>query len=189
MEVLIDYKNLTYFKEPRKLLQRQAQWLLFLQDFDLAYHALPSTQMATRDALSYQDNMDTSLDNMNVQLLLSYIFNQQIQAIDVALMDKINNSSSSDPLVLQVVHQMEKELLLFNRSQAKDWTFNDAQLYFKHHLYIPEVAHHNLVNTAYCSFKGGHKGHLQTIMLLSKDYWWPGLSTYIQKFASMCVVF
>ena len=30
VEVLMDHKNLTYFKKPRKLLRRQAWWLLFL---------------------------------------------------------------------------------------------------------------------------------------------------------------
>ena len=153
----MDHKNLTYFKEPRKLSWRQAWWLLFLQDFDLAYWALPGTQMAPANTLSHQDDMDTSLDNMNVQPLLSNAFNQQIWAINMALVDEIKHLSSSNPLVLQAVHQMKKELLLFNRSQAKDWTFDDRQLYFKHCLYILEVACHDLVNVTHCSFERGHK--------------------------------
>ena len=40
---------------------------------------------------------------------------------------------------------------------------------------MPEVAHHNLVAAAHCSFKGSHGSHLHTITLLSKNYWWPGL--------------
>ena len=52
MEVLTDHKNLTYFKKPQKLSQRQAQWLLFLQDFDMIYWALPGMQMAPANPLS-----------------------------------------------------------------------------------------------------------------------------------------
>ena len=77
------------------------------------------------------------------QLLPSNIFDHQLWAIDVALANKIKNSSSSDPLVLQAVHQMEKELLLFNRSTIKDWTFDDGQLYYKICLYVPEPACHD----------------------------------------------
>ena len=113
-------------------MQRQAQWLLFLQDFDLAYQALPSTQMAPTNAPSHQNDVDTSLNNANVQLLPSNAFDQQIWAINVALADKIKDSSSSNLLALQAVHQMEKELPLFNRSWTKDWTFNNGWLYFKH---------------------------------------------------------
>ena len=125
MEVLTDYKNLTYFKEIQRLSQRQAWWLLFLQNFNMVYQALPGTQMAPTDALYCQDDMNTTQDNTDIQLLPSNTFNQQLQAIDMALADKIKDSSSSNPLVLQAVHQMEKELPLFNRSRAEDWTFDN----------------------------------------------------------------
>ena len=100
MEVLTDHKNLTYFKEPQRLSQRQAQWLLFLQYFNMMYWALPGTQMTPADTLSHQDDVDTTQDNTDVQLLPSNTFDQQIWAIDRALADKIKDSSSSNPLVL-----------------------------------------------------------------------------------------
>ena len=56
--------------------------------------------MAPADALSYQDDMDTTKDNMDIQLLPPNTFNQQLQAINVALADKIKNPSSSDLLIL-----------------------------------------------------------------------------------------
>ena len=187
-EILTDHKNLTYFKEPHKLSWRQARWLLFLQDFSMVYQALSSTQMASADALSHRNDMDTTLDNTNIQLLPSNTFNQQICAIDMTLAIKIKNSSSSNLLVLQAIHQREKELLLFNKSKAKDWTFDDGCLYLKTHLYMSKVAHHDLVTATHCSFAGSHGSHLYTIVLLSKDYWWPGLSTYVWKCVSECVV-
>ena len=65
---------------------------------------------------------------MDIQLLFPDTFDQQLQAIDVALVDKIKDSSASDLLVLQAIHQMEKELPLFNKWRAEDWTFDDGQL-------------------------------------------------------------
>ena len=127
--------------------------------------------MTPMNTLSHCDNVDTIQDNADVQLLSSDTFNQQLQAIDVALADKIKDSFSSDPLVLQVIHQMEKELPLFNRSRAEDWTFDNGHLYYKTHLYVLESACHNLVTTTHSSFKGGHDSHLRTIALLSKHYW------------------
>ena len=76
VEALIDHKNLTYFKEPCKLFQRQAWWLLFLQDFNMVYWALFDTQMSPADALSHLDDVDAILDNTNVQLLPSDAFDQ-----------------------------------------------------------------------------------------------------------------
>ena len=91
----------------------------------MVYQALPKTQMAPVDALSYRDNMDTIQDNTDIQLLPPNAFNQQLWAINIALADKIKDSSSSNPLILQAIHQMEIELPLFNRSRAEDWTFDD----------------------------------------------------------------
>ena len=92
----------------------------------MVYQALPCTQMAPTDTLSHQDDMDTTQDNTDVQLLPSNTFDQQLQAIDVALANKIKDSFSSNPLILQAIHQMEKELPLFNRSRAEDWTFDNG---------------------------------------------------------------
>ena len=144
--------------------------------------------MAPADILSCWDDVDTTHDNMDIQLLPPDAFNQQLWAIDIALADKIKDSFSSDPLVLQAIHQMEKKLPLFNRSRAKDWTFDNGQLYYKTCLYVPELACYDLVTTAHSSFEGGHGRHLHTIALLSKDYWWPGLFIYIWKYISGCVV-
>ena len=77
------------------------------------------------DTISHWDNMNTIQDNTDVQLLPSNTFDQQIWAVNIALADKIKDSSSNDLLVLQAVHQMEKELPLFNRLKAEDWTFDD----------------------------------------------------------------
>ena len=63
---------------------------------------------------------------MDIQLLPPNAFDQQLWTIDVALADKIKDSSSSNPLVLQAIHQMKKELRLFNRSRAEDWTLDDG---------------------------------------------------------------
>ena len=44
------------------------------------------------------------------------------------------------------------------------------------------------VAATHSSFEDSHGGHLCTIALLSKNYWWPSLSTYVQKYISRCAV-
>ena len=69
VSVLTDHKNLSYLKDCRKLSQWQARWSLFLQDFDLVWKVTPGTHMGPADALSQQDHLDTTEDNVDTPIL------------------------------------------------------------------------------------------------------------------------
>ena len=126
--VVTDHKNLSYFKQPHKLSQWQAQWMLFLQDFDLIFLATPGSQMGSANTLSHKDEVDTSNDNQNVILLPPTLF---IKAIDIALTDKIALSSPSDLLVSAALHALGDEKSLLARASKHDWHYDNGKLYFK----------------------------------------------------------
>ena len=60
-----------------------------------------------------------------------------------------------------------------------DWEFVDRALYFKHQLYVPELAHHDLIKSLHELPARGHKGIFCTLHCMQKDYWWPGMSTFL----------
>ena len=70
--VVTDHKNLSYFKQPHKLFQWQVWWMLFLQDFDLVFLAMPGLQMGPADALSHKDEVDTSKWQPGCRLVTPY---------------------------------------------------------------------------------------------------------------------
>ena len=108
--LLTDHKNLTYFRQPQKLSRRQARWMMFLQDFDLQFVHLPGSAMGPADALSRLPDPDTSSDNVDVTVLPHDLF---IHAIDLALIDKISSSSSSDPLIISALQNLSAGSPLF----------------------------------------------------------------------------
>ena len=183
--LLTDHKNLTYFHQPQKLSRHQARWMMFLQDFDLHFIHLPGSAMGPADALSCLPDPDTSSDNVDVTVLPDDLF---ICAIDVTLVDKISSSSSSDPLVVSALQNLSVGSPLFPRSSLSDWHFSDSLLYFKNHLYIPATTHHNLVSSVHSSPTAGHGSFFHTYTLLSQDYWWPGMSSFIHRFVAGCAL-
>ena len=183
--LLTDHKNLTYFHQPQKLSRRQARWMMFLQDFDLHFIHLPGSAMGPADALSRLPDPDTSSDNVDVTVLLDNLF---IHAIDVALVDKISSFSSSDPLVVSALQNLSAGSPLFPRSSLSDWHFSDSLLYFKNRLYIPAATRHDLVSSVHSSPAAGHGGFFRTYTLLSRDYWWPGMSSFVRRFISGCAL-
>ena len=183
--LLMDHKNLTYFRQPQKLSCRQAWWMMFLQDFNLQFLHTPSSAMGPADTLSCLTNPDVSSDNIDVTILPDDLF---IHAIDTALIQKITSSSSSNPLVVSALQNLSVGSPLFPRSSAADWHFSNSLLYFKNCLYIPTDTWHNLVSSVHSSPAAGHGGFFHTYALLSQDYWWPGMSSFIHCFVTGCTL-
>ena len=183
--LLTNHKNLTYFHQPQKLSCCQAHWMMFLQDFNLHFVHVPGSAMGPTDALSHLANPDTSSDNTNVTLLPDDLF---ICAIDTTLIDKITSATASDPFVLDALQSLSIGSPLFPCSSLADWHFSDSCLYFKNCLYVPPDACHDLITSIHSSLASGHGGCFCAYSLLSQDYWWPGMPSFICRFVSGCVL-
>ena len=68
--ILSDHKNLTYYREARKLNRRQAQWLLYLSEFDVKLLHAPGHKMVQSDALSRRPNLCPGEDNDNEDVIM-----------------------------------------------------------------------------------------------------------------------
>ena len=181
--LLTNHKNLMYFCQPQKLSRRQARWMMFLQDFDLHFIHVPGMTMGPADALSRLLNPDLSSDNADITLLPDDLF---ISVIDTALVNKITSSSLTDPLVVTALQNLSQGSPLFPRSSLLDWHFNGSQLYFKSCLYIPASARHDLISSVHTSLASGHGGFFCTYSSLPREYWWPGMSSFVCRFVAGC---
>jgi hypothetical protein len=77
---------------------------------------------------------------------------------------------------------------LFPRSSLVDWTFDNGNLYYKHHLYVPPPARSALLHSIHSSHLTGHLGRFRTKAIVERDFWWPGLSTFVNSFVAGCAV-
>ena len=121
--------------------------------------------MGPADALSWKDEIETSDDNHKITLLKGGDQYFHIQAIDTALVKKISSSTTKDPVVTKALAAMNHDSSKpwIPRTTAADWKFIDNSLYFKHHLYIPESAHQDLVKSLHESPARGHEGFFRTL--------------------------
>ena len=98
--VFSDHKNLTYYREAKKLNRRQARWSLYLSEFDIKLVHQPGHKMVQSDALSRRPDLcpDEDTDNKDIVMLPDNMF---LNLIDMDLQEKI--AMSEDTL-------MEKQL-------------------------------------------------------------------------------
>ena len=141
--------------------------------------------MALADTLSRKDLIDTSSDNANSAI---YPEPTVIGALDLALTRHVQAFSSSDPLVLHAIENLHANTPLFPHSSIKDWTYEEGHLYYKGQMYIPPDACHTLISSLHSSPTLRHAGQFHTKTFLECDFWWLGLTTYINKFIEGCVV-
>ena len=163
--VIMDHKNLGYFKQPQNLSCWQARWWLFLQEYDIQWGVEQGINMGPADTLSQKDDIETSDDNWEITLLKGRDQYFHIHAIDAALAKKISSSSTNDPVITKALATMNHNNTepWIPHMVAADWKFVDNSLYFKHCLYVPEPAHLELVQSLHESPAGGHEGFFQTL--------------------------
>ena len=183
--IITNHKNLSYIKDPQKLSRRQARWFLFLQDFDIRWQVTPGTKMAPADALSRCDHIDTTQDNQKTAICLEPVI---IQALDLALAQKMRSSTESDPLVLRALESLKVGSPLFPHSSMDDWHMTNGHLYFKGRMYIPPHKCQAIVQSIHNSPTIGHAECFRTKALLERDFWWPGLSSFINAFITGCAI-
>ena len=141
--------------------------------------------MASTNTLSRCDMVDISLDNTDSAICPKPVV---IYALDLALTKHIQSLSCSDPLVLHAIKSLQEGFSLFPHSALMDWMFEEGHLYYKGKIYIPPTAHHTLVESLHNFPTLSHTGQFHTKTFLECDFWWPGLSTYVNKFIEGCAI-
>ena len=64
----------------------------------------------------------------------------------------------------------------------------NGHLYFKGCMYIPPHERQAIVRSIHDSPTTGHAGRFRTKALLEQDFWWPGLSSFVNAFISGCAI-
>ena len=86
--------------------------------------------------------------------------------------------SKYDPDVLK---RMKQDLF--------DWQVKNGLVFYKDRYYVPEDQdlRRDLVQLYYDTITASHPGENATFALLQKDYWWPGMRTFVKHYVAGCI--
>ena len=72
----------------------------------------------------------------------------------------------------------------------QDWNFENGLLLYRGKIYIPkdkdEELRRQIIKMHHDLPSAGHPGRWKTYELISRNYWWPGLTTYVKKYVTGC---
>jgi len=165
-------------------------------DFVL-YHKLGKT-IQTEDLLSRRADyeMGTDLDNTNQVLLKPEFFaiNVLEATHEMPINDEIILKEVKAALLLDKVTKDYRTLLKsgpreFGKS-LQDWNYENGLLLYRGKVYIlhsmKDTLRQQIIKIHYDLPSTGHPGQWKTYELVSRNYWWPGMTTFVKKYIMGC---
>lgn len=196
-EIQSDHKNLEYWKTAQHLTRRQARWALYLSRFNFVISHKPGMSNGRADALSRRsDHQKDDGDDNNDRILLKpeqfrISASQRGHALVVAdkgILRQIKGCSDKDAEVAEALAKVQDMGPPRLQKEFTDWNLEQGLLLFRGKVYIPKniELRRDLVKIHHDSLAAGHPGRWKTLELLSRNYWWPGMSKFMNEYVSTC---
>ncbi|QRW18194.1 Retrotransposable element Tf2 protein [Rhizoctonia solani] len=177
--VFTDHRNLEYWKESRTFNQRHARWHLLLASYNFQIVYRPGKQLGKPDALSRcLDHADVPPANQT--MLPDPVFANIAQVVpEKELQQQIKAALDQDESLEEILQFLQ------NKSKAppsikqafKDYEMEAGLLFYQGQIVVPDVG--TLRTDLLCIFHNsplaGHPGRQQTLELVSRNYYWPGI--------------
>jgi len=110
-----------------------------------------------------------------------------IHIIMAGLHDRLRLTSEVDSVVQTAVDMLANSCLSPMQHALSNWKWEDSLLTFKGRYYVPPgPVRRELVTLFHNAPTAGHPGHMKTQELISWEYWWPGLLTFVKKYVEGC---
>jgi transposase InsO family protein len=194
-EIWTDHNNLAYFRTKQKLSRRQARWSLFLSQFNFTIIHKPGA-FNKADALSRRpDHKEGMPPSEESRVLLNSKFfsvraTRPTPIDNISIRQRIRNAQTYDS---EVSTALETILHSGPRSLTKgleDWNLEEGIILYRGHIYVPKdnLLRRDIVKMYHDHPATGHPGRWKTYELISREYWWPGLSQFTKNYVDGCAI-
>ena len=191
-EIWMDHKNLEYFMKAQKLNHRQAQWALYLSRFDFTLKHILGKKMGKIDGLSRRPNWKVGIEKDNENQVLikdNWIYSLQevvIEEPEEVILEKIKKARSKDKEVIRVVKEMKKAKV--KALQGDEWQIEGDLMLKEGKVYVPkdEVLRAEVIWLHHDMLVAGHRGRWKITELVTRNYWWPGVTRDVGRYIEGC---
>lgn len=190
VDIFTDHKNLEYFMGSQDLSRRQARWALFLSRFNFRLHHRPGKLSAKPDALSRRpDHFKEDNDDNKAQIMLKP--EMIVKATDTEpkpILERIRQHSGKDAVLAKALQQIKQAGLSSLNKDVQEWQTENGIVLHQGKVYVPQDhdLRRDLVSLHHDTPLTGHMGRWKTYELLSRNYWWPGMSNFVEKYVDGC---
>lgn len=192
-EIITDHRNLEYWRTAQNLTRRQARWALWLSRFDFRLTHKPGTANTQADPLSRISEFQvTDAEDNQDQIVLrperfATIAASALRAVN-PLEERIRESSRREAEVLKGLEALREDGPRRLTDGTWEWEEEGGLVYYRGRLYIPpeEGLREAIVRQCHDAPTAGHPGKHGTVELVTRLYWWPGISGFVEKYVLGC---
>jgi len=191
-EIWTDHKNLEYFMKAQKLNRRQARWALYLSRFDFILKHVVGSKMGKADGLSRRADWKVGIekDNDNQVFIkdnwIRSMYEIVVEGPEVEIVEKIKKARSKDEDVVRVVEKMKK--VGVKELRGNEWKIEGDLVLKEGKIYVPkdEELRAEVVQLHHDVPAAGHGRRWKTVELVTRNYWWPGVTRDVGKYVEGC---
>jgi len=191
-EIWTDHKNLEYFMKAQKLNRRQARWALYLSRFDFTLKHVAGSKMGKADGLSRRVDWKVGVDKDNENQVLikdnwiRSMYEVVVEGPEVEMLEKIKKVRSKDEDVVRVVEEMKK--VGVRELHGNEWQIERELVLKKGKVYVlkDEELRVEVIQLYHDVLAAGHEGRWKTVELVTRNYWWPGVTRDVEKYVEGC---
>jgi hypothetical protein len=191
-DIISDHRNLQYWRTAQNLTRRQARWSLYLSRFDFLLTHKPGSSNTQADPLSRLSSLAISDADDNLEQIVlppKHFAHAALHTLNHdPLENDIRSATNYDHDVILALKSLKRHAPPQLRADLSDWEEQDGLVYFKDRVYIPKDSdlRRRVVQLCHDAPSAGHPGRHGTLELVSRLYWWPGMTRFINQYVSGC---
>jgi len=191
-EIWTDHKNLEYFMKAQKLNRRQARWALYLSQFDFILKYVARSKMGKADGLSRRADwkIEVDRDNENQVFIkdnwIRSMYEVVVEGPEVDILEKIKKARSKNEDIVRVVEEMKK--IGVRELRGDEWKLEEDLVLKEGKVYVPkdEELRAEIIWLHHDVPAAGHRGRWKTVELVTRNYWWLGVTRDVGKYVEGC---
>jgi len=153
---------------------------------------VPGVKMEKTDGLSRRPDWKVGVDKDNEDQVLikdNWIHNLQevlIEGPEVGILEKIKKARSKDKDVVRVVKEMKK--VKVRELQENEWQIEGDLVLKEGKVYMlrDEELRAEIIWLYHDMPAAGHRGRWKMVELVTRNYWWPGVTRDIGRYVEGC---
>ena len=164
---------------------------MYLSRFNFTLKYIPGVKIGKVDGLSRRPDWKIGVDTANEDRVLikdNWIRNLQevlIEGPEVGILEKIKKARSKDKDIVRVVEEMKKAKV--RELRENEWQIEGDLMLKEGKMYVPRnELRAEIIQLYHDMLAAGHRGRWKTVELVTRNYWWLGVTRNIGRYVEGC---